>query len=424
MKEKVIALIDMDAFFASIEQRDNPKLKDKPVLISGSSPYKGIITTCSYEARKYGCYSGMPVIEARRNCPNGYYIVGNHDKYVYTSKQIIKICRDFTPLVEPFSVDEMFLDLTGSIEIFKNKKYIAKELKNTIKNKISLPCSIGLAPNKILAKISCKLAKPNGIFIMNDHNKKKILCNLPIEKLFGIGNKTKDKLNKLGIYNTKDLKNFSRDILETKFGKIADHLIKLAQGKVESKIISENYEHRPKSISNETTLFEPTNNYNHIKKIILALTQKVSFRLRKQNAKAKTVKLRLRTSDFKTTTKQISFNNPVFFESDIFERAVNILSRFDLNKTKIRLIGIGVSKLSFNDDIRQLDIFQYLEMDKHKLTKAIDKLKNKFGKQIINVGDTRLNTYKFRSNSNPPLSFGMKNYIKEESEHDKDNENK
>ena len=206
--ERVVALIDMDAFFASIEQRDNPRLRGKPVLIAGTHAQKGIVSTCSYEARKFGIRSGMATIDARKRCPNGYYVSGNHAKYCYASSRIIEICYRFTPIVEPFSVDEMFLDISGSLQLFGSKKAIGDGIRSGIRSLLNLPSSVGIAPNKLLAKLASRFAKPDGTYVIEKKDIPGLMENLPVKDLFGVGPKTTEKLHLLGIHTAGELSRF------------------------------------------------------------------------------------------------------------------------------------------------------------------------------------------------------------------------
>ncbi len=413
--ERVIALIDMDAFFASIEQRDNPCLRGKPVLIAGSHAQKGIVSTCSYEARKFGIRSGMATIDARKRCPNGYYVSGNHAKYCYASSRIIEICYRFTPIVEPFSVDEMFLDISGSLKLFGSKKAIGDGIRSGIRSLLNLPSSVGIAPNKLLAKLASRFAKPDGTFVIEKEDVSGLLENLPVKDLFGVGPKTTEKLNLLGIHTAGELSRFPQHILEHKFGKGGVDLILKAKGIDNSRVDTVEDSDDPKSISNETTLYEPTDNRYHLKKILLALVHKVSFRMRKHGAKARTIRLRIRNENFETHQYHHTVGREIFFDTELYEEIIHLFDSVRFEPHKVRLIGVGVTKLTYEKHPDQLEIFPRYDVKKQLTAETIDNLKKRFGTEIINIGDSRTgDSFSFRKNNDRALSFGMKNYVKEQ----------
>ena len=414
MMQQYIALIDMDAFFASIEIRDNPQLKGKPVLIAGSHSQKGVVTTCSYEARKYGCHSGMSVFEARKLCPNGIYISGSHGKYVYASMRIVDICNRFSPVVEPFSVDEMFLDVSGCIRLFGSLEAIGEGIRGAIRDELKLPSSVGIAPNKTLAKLASRLAKPDGLYIIHPEDVEGLLKNLPVQQLFGVGPKTTEKLNLLGIFTAGELARYPVEVLRRKFGVGGTQLHELACGRDNSAVVAHREADKPKSISNETTLFEATNNRVFLKKVLLSLVHKVSFRMRKHGAVARTVRLTLRTHGFETHQYHHTLDHKIFFETDLYTEIVRLFDNVHFEPARLRLVGVGVTNLSFDEEPLQLRIFPDFDEKKVRMAQAVDDLKKRFGDSVIRIGDCRSGDYKYRPTDKPALSFGMKNYIAEE----------
>ncbi len=412
--QRYIALIDMDAFFASIEIRDNPQLRGKPVLIAGSHSQKGVVTTCSYEARKYGCHSGMSVLDARRLCPNGIYISGSHGKYVYASMKIVEICNRFSPVVEPFSVDEMFLDLSGCEKLFGSLEAIGEGIRGAIRDELQLPSSVGIAPNKTLAKLASRLAKPDGLYIIHPQDIENLLKDLPVQQLFGVGPKTTEKLNLLGIFTAGQLAQFPIEVLTRKFGVMGYHLRDLASGKDNSEVVAQREADKPKSISNETTLFEATNNRVFLKKVLLSLVHKVAFRMRKHGAVARTVRLTLRTHGFETHQYHQTLDHKIFFETDLYSEIIRLFDKVHFEPARLRLVGVGVTNLSFDEEPLQLRIFPDFDEKKVRMAEAVDVLKKRFGDSVIRIGDCRSGDYKYRPVDKPPLSFGMKNYIAEE----------
>jgi len=412
--ERVIVLIDMDAFFASIEQRDNPALRGKPLFIAGTHSQKGVVTTCSYEARKFGCHSGMPVIEARRLCPHGIFFPGSHGKYSYASMRVLQICNRFTPVVEPFSVDEMFLDVSGCLRLFGSKLAIGEGLRAAIREELDLPASVGVAPNRLLAKLASKLAKPDGVFIIQPDGVGAVLESLPVEQLFGVGEKTAAKLKLLGIHTGGQLGRYPVDILRRKFGVMGEKLHQMGLGEDDTPVCADDYDERPKSISNETTLFTATNNPQHLLKVLLSLVHKVAFRLRKHGACARTVRLTVRTEDFATHQHHHTLERAIFFDTDLYDEICALFRQVELNELRVRLLGVGVSNLEFDEEPLQLRLFEDYDNRERLTARAVDSIKKRFGESAIKVGDPRAGDYQYRPDGKPPLSFGMKNYIREQ----------
>ncbi|MCD4828976.1 MAG: DNA polymerase IV [Candidatus Cloacimonetes bacterium] len=388
-KERVIALIDMDAFFASIEQRDNPALRGKPLFIAGSHTKKGVVTTCSYEARKYGCHSGMPVIEAWRRCPHGLFFPGSQGKYSYASMRILQICKRFTPVVEPFSIDEMFLDVSGCLRLFGSKRVIGEGIRGAVRDELDLPSSVGIAPNKLLAKLASKLAKPDGVYIIEPEDVSALMEDLPVESLFGVGEKTAEKLKLLGIHTAGQLGRYPADILSRKFGVGGCKLHRMGLGQDDSPVVAEAESERPKSISNETTFYSATNNPEHLLKVLLSLVHKVAFRLRKHDARARTVRLTVRTEDFVTHTHRHTLRHTIFFDTDLYDEICALFREVDTGALRIRLLGVGVSNLVFDEEPSQLRLFEDFDNRDVLTARAVDSIKKRFGESAIKIGDSR-----------------------------------
>ncbi len=411
--ERVIVLIDMDAFFASIEQRDNPALRGKPLLIAGSHAQRGVVTTCSYEARKYGCHSGMPVIEARRLCPQGIFFPGSHGKYTYASGRILEICCRFTPVVEPFSVDEMFLDIGGCLRLFGGKQAIGEGIRRAIREELDLPSSVGIAPNKLLAKLASRLAKPDGLYVIEQQDIAPLLERLPVGQLFGVGEKTAARLGQLGIHTAGELGRYPVDVLRRKFGVLGDHLSRIGRGEDNNPVAVDDDDDHPKSISNETTLMQPTTNREQLLKILLALVHKVSYRLRKHGARARTVRLTVRTEDFVTHQHHTTLVQPVFFDTDLYDEICDLFAQAEFEPQRVRLLGVGVTNLDFGDEPLQLRLFNEDEDRRLQTVRAVDSIKRRYGEGAIRIGDSRTSGDD-RPASNPALSFGMKSHVREQ----------
>lgn len=379
----------MDAFFATIEQRDNPELRGRPVIVGGGADNKGVVSTASYEARKFGIHSAMPIYQAKKLCPDAIFTKGNYHKYAEESVKIINICQTITSIVEPVSVDEVYLDISGSIPFFESKQQIAETLQNKILNELHLTCSIGIAPNKLLAKIATEINKPSGITIIEKNDVEKLFDNMPIEKMFGIGKKTAITLKNLGIYTSGDLGRFPESILVKQFGKFGKKLSYMGKGIDKSPVvaISSNNRNKPKSISNEITLLENTSDKERIKKILLKLTHKTSYRLRKKNALAHTITLKIKYDNFSVKTFNHTIEQTISYDYEIYKVIIDLFDNINLGFRKIRLLGVRLSNLKYKDDPTQLEIFSIYRKKLSRVSQAVDKLKEKFGEEIINIGE-------------------------------------
>lgn len=389
-KERYIVHVDMDAFFASIEQRDNPSLKGKPVVI-GADPKqglgRGVVSTASYEARKFGIHSAMPISIAYNRCPNAIFLPPSMHKYVSASRQIHAILDTFTPSIEQVSIDEAFLDITASFHLFGSPLAACKLIKEKIKKETKLTASIGLAPTKMAAKIASDINKPDGIFEVKQENLLNFLWPLPVEKISGLGEKSKIALNRAGINTIGDLA--KRDIKElvSVFGKNGEYFWYLAKGIDESEV---KQSEEVKSISNEVTFEEDTLDEKLIKRELLSLSESVSGRLRQERFKARTITLKIRVTGFHTYTRAITIAKSTNFVDEIYKTASRIYFDFvsskDFNsKTKIRLIGIKASNL-IDQGIKDSLFDEGRDKKKESIHKAIDKIKEKFGDSIIHRG--------------------------------------
>ena len=381
---RYIAHVDMDAFFASVEEKHNPSFKDKPIIV-GADPKdgkgRGVVSACSYAARKFGIHSAMPISIAYNKCPHGIFVVPDMDKYAGESYEIFKIFEKFTPDIEPISVDEAFLDITGSCQHFGGPIETCKAIKKEIKDSLDLTASVGLAPNKMTAKIASDIQKPNGFVIVTPENLLKFLHPLPINKLWGIGVKTKKILNDLNIVTIGDIANKSSEEITSLLGKHGLHLWELSNG-MDDRRVETFYE--AKSISNEYTFNKDTGNIDEIKNKLMHLSQKVSRRLRQDNFLAKTITLKIRFKDFTTFTRSTTINEPTNYVDIIYENILEKFGKFSTRHNPIRLIGVKGSNLTNSDE--QTDLFygnQDKDIKKQNLYNALDKIIEKFGDDAI-----------------------------------------
>lgn len=346
--ENKILHVDMDAFFASVEQRDNPALKGKPVIVGGVSE-RGVVSTCSYEARKFGVHSAMPIFMAREKCPNGIYVSGRYGKYTKVSQDVFKILNEVTPLVEQVSIDEGFLDLSQGK--FKDGMEAARYIKNRVFREVELTLSIGISYNKFLAKLASDWNKPNGIKQITKEMLPDILLPLPISKIHGLGKVSVAKLNNMGIYYISDLYRMPQDFYTEYLGKsgteIYDRIRGIDNRKVE--IIRER-----KSVGKEKTLKFDTNNKEELLQYIKEFSFEIEEVLSRKNIVGKTVTLKFKTKDFDNHTKSKTLNNYIGTQNEIFKIAEELLECEEL-KEKVRLIGISVS--SFKEtEVQQLSL--------------------------------------------------------------------
>jgi len=375
-----IVHIDMDAYFASVEQRDHPEYQNKPVIIGGLSG-RGVVSTASYEARKYGIRSAMPMTEARHRCPAGIFLIPNIKKYSQISSQILHIFEDFSPLVEPLSMDEAFLDVTGMEYLYPDITQIPLKIKQRIQQELNLTASAGIARNKFLAKLASDLQKPNGLVIIRPGEELSLLAPLSVKKLWGVGDATANTLRKLHIETIGDLRKADLTVLEKQLGSCAHQLYNLAWGRDERSVIPS---HEAQSIGNETTFEVDLWSKDDIHGVLLALAGKVGWRLRRAGLQGRTISLKVRFSSFRTITRSITTPSPLTLDQDIYESALKMLEKVALHEG-VRLLGITVAKLS-QEGIGQLSLFAETNERQEKITTVMDQLKGKFGESIITRG--------------------------------------
>lgn len=371
----------MDAFFASVEQRDNPDLMGKPVAVGGLSK-RSVVATASYEARKFGVHSAMPVFQAKRICPALIIIPAHKNKYREASQKIMEIFNHYTPVVEPVSIDEAYLDVKGCERIFGNTKEIAGSIKREITKQLRLTCSIGAAPVKFLAKIASDMNKPDGITIVTPDETEKFIHKIDIKKIPGVGACAMKQMNFLGIKTLGDVKKISRSVLLNKFGKFGIKLYDFSMGKDDSVVRTEE---KRKSISSESTLSEDIYDMEKIKKLILFHSQIVGKELRKKNLIAENISIKLKFSDFSQITRQKALNTPVCSSSAIYREAKKLAEKSGIKK-RIRLIGVGTSSLSDKNKPVQMELFNPAGEKIHKweeLDRTIDSISEKFGKDMV-----------------------------------------
>jgi len=343
---RAIIHADFDAFYASVEQRDQPDLRGFPVVVGGSPKNRGVVASASYEARAFGVKSAMPMSRAIRLCPTLIRRNARFHVYRSISQEVMSIFRQITELVEPLSLDEAYLDVTDKISKSLTPPMLARELKNRVKKSLDLTISVGVATTKSVSKIASDMDKPDGLVVVRPGREKLFLRGLPVRALWGIGPKTDARLSEQNISTIGDLSIQSNEWFETTFGTNWETMKDMSSG-IDSRAV---IPHRiRKSFSSETTLLEDTNNVSNLEEHVLRLSGDVGRSLMSRGIKGRTVKLKVKTSDFVTITRQISSYEPVQLPSEISEYALKVLKDNFLNGQKYRLVGVGVSKFETSE---------------------------------------------------------------------------
>lgn len=350
----------MDAFFASVEQRDNPYLKGKPIVVGGPPESRGVVTTCSYDARKFGIHSAMPSKTAYKRCPYAIFVPPRFDSYRKVSNQIREIFHRYTDLVEPLSLDEAFLDVTNNKRNIKYATTIAKMIKNDILRETSLTASAGVSYNKFLAKLASDYEKPNGLTIITPDNAQDFLDNLPIDKFFGVGKVTSRIFKNMGINKGYDLRQLSIYELEQILKNRGYYFYQFARG-IDFRPV-EPYRER-KSIGAETTLINNLGiDEEEVVDILSELCEEVSERSKYSDKLGKTITLKIKYEDFTQITRSISVEHPINIKEDIRTHVYNLLKNVDADNKQIRLLGVTLSNLvDKKDEFSNITIFEYLD---------------------------------------------------------------
>ena len=331
---------DFDAFYASVEQLDNPELRDKPVVVGGSAEGRGVVASASYEAREFGVRSAMPMRTAQRLCPHAIRVGARFDRYREISQRVLSIFRDLTPLVEPLSLDEAYLDVTSIVAKDRPPADIAASLKRRVKHELGLTISVGVATSKSIAKIASDMDKPDGLTVVVPGDEKAFLAPLPIRDLWGVGPRTAERLNSEGIETIGDIARQDEDWLRERFGKHGAQMQKLALGQDNSPVV---VRRETKSVSAETTFAQDIGEPEALLEVVNRLSQRVSHQLRRKQLQGRTVKLKLRLSDFTTFTRQKTLPYAVQSADDLSQSAGELLRAELYGRRRFRLVGVGVS---------------------------------------------------------------------------------
>lgn len=340
-KRKIVH-IDMDAFFASVEQRDNPDLRGKPVIVGGRPEGRGVVAACSYEARKFGVHSAMPCARAARLCPRAIFTPPRMARYKEVSNQIMAIFHSYTSLVEPLSVDEAFLDLTENHFHEPSASLLAQRIRQQIVSTTGLTASAGVSCNKFLAKVASDLNKPNGITVIRPSEALAFLADLPIRKFYGVGRATEKKMERIGVKTGGDLRRFTREELGFHFGKSGAYFFDICRGRDPRPVKSSRVR---KSIGSETTFAEDILDLHQIDQILYRLADSVAASLEKHRSGGHTLTLKVRYDDFLTITRSATLKTPLFTAADILSSLPRLLESTEAGRRRVRLLGITVSSL-------------------------------------------------------------------------------
>jgi DNA polymerase-4 len=374
----------MDAFYASVEERDRPELVGKPVIVGGTPEQRGVVSAANYVARKFGVHSAMPAITARRLCPHGVFLHPRIRHYAEVSRQIREIFERFTPLVEPLSLDEAFLDVTGSEQLFGSASEIGRQIKHAILSETGLVVSVGVAPNKFLAKSASDIKKPNGFFVVEPEHVQEFLDPLPVERLWGVGKQSSKAFQQLGIRTIGQLRQWPIETLKDRFGSHGEHLWQLAHGIDDDPVVPER---EAKSISHETTFEEDIDDLEVLRAWLVDLTEQVAWRLRRHRLRGRTVHIKVRFADFSLITRSQTLPEPTDITNELWQTADEMLrNRLPANHLPVRLVGMGVSGFDTREHVQGL-LFDQDQRKKHAgLDMAADQIRERFGSSALRRG--------------------------------------
>lgn len=373
----MILHIDMDAYYVSVEERDDPSLRGRPVVVGGSPEGRGVVAAANYVARQYGIHSALPMARAKRLCKDLVILGGRHKHYADISKKIRNIFHRYTPLVEPLSLDEAFLDVTDSQQLFGEPVSIGRRIKNEIMQELGLVASVGIASSKFIAKIASDIEKPDGFVVIAADGEQAFLDPLPVSRLWGVGKVSNEKLSKLGISTIAQVRAMSPDALANLFGKWGDHLWKLANAIDDRPVVAD---HEAKSISHEHTFASDIDELETLQSILMELTENVARRLRRNKLAGRTIQLKLRYGDFHTITRAKTISDPTNQTRELWVLANSLLvANYQSHAGGLRLLGMGVSGFEMNEQ-KQADLFDNDAGERQTELDALsDSLQERFG---------------------------------------------
>jgi DNA polymerase-4 len=373
---RAILHADLDAFYASVEVLDDPSLRGRPVIVGGDPDARGVVSAASYEARRYGVHSAMPLRTAARLCPQGVFLPGRFDRYRELSRQVMRIFASYTPLVEPISLDEAFMDVTGSRAAFGDGETIARQVKDRVLAEVGLVVSVGVATNKLCAKIASDLRKPDALVIVPVGGEAEFLAPLPVTRLWGIGPKTQAKLAEYGVQTIGQLANLPEPTLRRRFGIYGLALAQRARGIDPGPVVSG---HAPKSVGHEHTFDHDVYEVARLERTLLDVAESVASRLRRHHLAAGGVQLKLRYEGFETLTRQMPLDHHTREAEPLYAAGVELLNKALMPGRAVRLIGLTAIGLT---DVQQLTLFD-APARAERLVRSIDAVRERFGNDAI-----------------------------------------
>jgi DNA polymerase-4 len=407
---RIIFHVDMDAFFVSVEELSDPSLKGKAVVVGGQKHERGVVSAASYEARKFGVHSAMPLRTAAKLCPHAIFVAGHPDRYRESSEKVHHVLTSFSPLVEMASIDEAYLDMTGTERLHGPPLKAAHNLHQKVKAETLLNCSIGIGASRLIAKVSSAQAKPNGVLFIAPGMEAKFLAPLNVREIPGVGKVTEKNLHNLGIRKVGDLARYDDSFLEEHFGKWGLALAGKARGEdaggwFDSEVGADT---DAKSISHEHTYNEDTADQDQIESTLMRLTEMVARRLREARVHARTIQLKLRFKDFTTITRAHSLSAPTHLDTEIFEQ-IQMLFRKNWKKGQyVRLLGVQTS--SFEAEAQQGDLLEGDRRERwQKALSAADRLRDRFGESTVTLARGMKAGFRERTHENPVGLPGKKN---------------
>jgi DNA polymerase-4 len=380
----MILHVDMDAFYASVEELDDPGLEGQPVVVGGTPDGRGVVAAANYTARQYGIHSAMPAAQARRLCPHAIFIRSRMDRYAELSRELHGIFARYTPLLEPLSLDEAFLDVSASLRLFGDADTMARRIKTEIRDELGLVASVGVAPNKFLAKLASDLDKPDGLVVVPVDAIEAFLEPLPVSLLWGVGKVSNRDLAEMGVHTIGDLRRLPDDLLSGRFGRSAASLARLARGIDDRRVVPDR---DAKSISHETTFATDIGDAEVLRSWLLELTEQVATRLRRQDLRGKTLFIKLRYANFRTVTRSESLDAPTSVTRELYLTAVRLLqTQRARNPQPVRLLGMGVSGVT-TEVLEQGQLFeQGIREQQRRIDTVVDAIKSRFGHRALRRG--------------------------------------
>ncbi len=378
--------VDMDEFFTAVEKLDDPALRGKPILVGGSAAARGVVSTASYEARAYGCRSAMAMATAVRLCPQAIVLPVRGERYRQLSEHVFAILEAFTPVIEPLSIDEAFLDVTGCERLLGPAKEIARQLKSRIRAEVGLTASVGVAPNKFLAKLASDLHKPDGLVVITEENVREVLDVLPVSRLWGAGPAAVKEFQRLGITTIGRLRRMSAEAARQAFGSAGEHFLRLANGLDDRPVTPDS---AAKSIGTEQTFAQDVAEMDELRRVLLQQVEQVARRLRRHELRARTVTLKLRYGDFTTLTRSTTLDRPTDITGELWHAAEGLLGRWaEKSHRPLRLLGVTASSLTSAGG--QLSLFPEPDRARQQaLDRTIDEIAERFGHDAIGRAGAR-----------------------------------